>query len=83
VTPSKAGHVVYLQKLGEDSDWHTVEVRFVRSNSTFQFGWRFGTTGAKTFRARITGDGENVGGASAPATIAVGPAPVASLPPGS
>lgn len=83
VTPTKAGHVVYLQKLGEDSDWHTVEVRFVRSNSTFQFGWRFGTTGDKTFRARITGDGENVGGASAPVTIAVGPAPVASLPPGS
>jgi hypothetical protein len=83
VTPSKAGHVVYLQKLGEDGDWHTVEVRFVRANSTFQFGWRFGTAGDKTFRARITGGPVNVGGASAPVTIAVGPAPVASLPPGS
>jgi hypothetical protein len=83
VTPSKAGHVVYLQKLGEDNDWHTVEVRFVRSNSTFQFGWTFGTTGEKTFRARITGDEENVGGASAPLAIAVGPSSVSSLPPAS
>jgi hypothetical protein len=83
VTPSKAGHVVYLQRLGEDNDWHTVEVGFVRSNSTFQLGWTFGTTGEKTFRARITGDEENVGGASAPVSIAVGPSSVASLPPAS
>jgi len=83
VTPSKAGHVVYLQKLGLDNDWHTVEVRFVRSNSTFQFGWTFGTTGEKTFRARITGETENVGGASEPVSIAVGPSSVSSLPPAS
>jgi hypothetical protein len=83
VTPSKAGHVVYLQKLGEDGDWHTVEVRFLTSGSTFQFVWTFGTTGQKTFRARITGGSENIGGASAPVTVAVGPSSVSSLPPAS
>jgi hypothetical protein len=83
VTPGKGGHVVYLQKLGQDGDWHTVEVRFLTSSSTFQFGWTFGTTGDKTFRARITGGEENVGGASAPVKITVGPAAVSSLPPAS
>ncbi len=31
VSPDKAGHVIYLQKLGKDGDWHTVEVRFVNT----------------------------------------------------
>ena len=31
VSPDKAGHVIYLQKLGADSDWHTVEIRFVNN----------------------------------------------------
>ena len=30
VTPDKAGHLVYLQRLGSDNDWHTVDVRVVR-----------------------------------------------------
>jgi hypothetical protein len=79
VLPDKAGHVIYLQRLGRDGDWHTVEVRFVRSNSTFQFGWRFGTPGTQRFRARITSDHGNVGGASAPVTITVTPAPASTL----
>src|ERR1019366_245758 len=64
VTPDKAGHVIYLERMGKDGDWHLVEIRFVNGSSNFQFGWTFGTSGAKTFRARITGDGQNVGGAS-------------------
>ena len=80
VSPDKAGHAIYLQKLGKDGDWHTVEVRFVNSASTFQFGWTFGTMGTKEFRARITGGPANVGGASAPVTIVVSQPPLSTLP---
>jgi hypothetical protein len=83
VVPDKAGHVVYLQRLGKDGDWHTVEVRYVRHDSTFQFTWRFGSPGTKTFRARITSDRLNVGGHSAPVTVTVTLPPASSLPPGS
>jgi hypothetical protein len=80
VTPDKAGHAIYLQKLGKDGDWHTVEVRFLNNASTFQFGWTFGAAGTKEFRARIAGGPGNVGGASAPVTIVVSQPPLTSLP---
>jgi plastocyanin len=73
VLPDKAGHVIYLQRLGADGDWHSEEVRFVTNASTFQFGWTFGKAGTYQFRARIIGGDGNVGGASAPATIQVSP----------
>jgi hypothetical protein len=82
VSPDKAGHVIYLEKLGKDNDWHVVEVRFVNANSTFQFGWTFGTSGTKEFRARITGGPANVGGASSPVDVAVAQPPLTSLPTG-
>jgi hypothetical protein len=80
VAPDKAGHVIYLERVGNDADWHLVKVGLVNSSSNFQFGWTFGTAGAKTFRVRITGGGVNVGGASSPVTVTVSPSPVASLP---
>jgi hypothetical protein len=81
VAPDKGGHVVYLQRLGTDGDWHTVEISFARSNSTFQFVWRFGLAGTEQFRASVPGDENNVGGASPPVVITVsGLAPVSSLP---
>ncbi|MFZ0214582.1 MAG: hypothetical protein WAM30_01445, partial [Candidatus Dormiibacterota bacterium] len=80
VSPDKAGHVIYLQKFGKDGDWHTVEVRSVKSDSTYTFGWTFGTAGVKEFRARITGGPANVGNASAPVTIDVTQPPLSSLP---
>jgi hypothetical protein len=80
VSPDKGGHVIYLQKLGKDGDWHTVEARFVDNASTFQFGWTFGTAGTKEFRARILGGPVNVGGASTPVTIAVSQPPLSTLP---
>jgi hypothetical protein len=82
VSPDKAGHMIYLQKLGKDDNWHTVEVRFVTTASTFEFDWTFGTAGTKQFRARITGGPVNVGGASAPVTIDVTQPPLSSLPTG-
>lgn len=83
VTPDKAGHPIYLQRLGVDGDWHTVEVRFVKFDSSYKFSWTFGNPGAKEFRVRIPSDPANVGAASAPATINVTLPPVASLPSGS
>ena len=82
VSPDKGGHVIYLQKLGKDGDWHNVEARFIDNASTFQFGWTFGTAGTKEFRARITGGPVNIGGASAPVTIVVSQPPLSSLPTG-
>jgi hypothetical protein len=63
VTPDKSGHVIYLQKLGADNQWNTVEVRTVSSASTFSFGWTFGAAGTKQFRARILGGPVDIGGA--------------------
>jgi hypothetical protein len=80
VAPDKAGHVIYFQKLGSDGNWHTVQTGFVNAASNFQFQWTFGTPGSKEFRARITGGPANVGGASAPVTIAVTLPPLVSLP---
>lgn len=80
VAPDKAGHVIYLQKLGSDGSWHTVETGFVNGNSNFQFRWTFGTPGSKEFRARITGGPANVGGASSPATVVVTLPPAPDLP---
>jgi hypothetical protein len=83
VLPDKAGHSIYLQELGKDGDWHTVDVGAVRLNSTFQFNRRVGAPGSHELRARITSDGANVGSASAPVTITVTAPPASSLPPAS
>lgn len=82
VSPDKAGHVIYLQKFGQDGDWHTVEAGLVNANSNFHFGWTFGTSGAKQFRARITGSPVNVGSTSAPVTVDVTQPSLAALPTG-
>lgn len=82
VTPDKSGHVIYLQKLGADNEWHTVEVRTVSSASTFSFDWTFGAAGAKQFRARILGGPVDIGGASAPVTVNVTEPALSSLPTG-
>ncbi|MBV9944080.1 MAG: hypothetical protein JO262_18270 [Solirubrobacterales bacterium] len=84
VLPDKAGHVIYLQRLGPDGDWHNEEPAIVTNASTFQFGWAFGKAGTYRFRARITGDRSNVGGASSAVTVQVSPATTtSSLPPAS
>jgi hypothetical protein len=80
VSPDKTGHVVYLERLGADNDWHVVEVRFIGSGSTFQFGWTFGTAGTKDFRARIVGGPANVGGASPVVPVVVSLPALSTLP---
>jgi hypothetical protein len=80
VTPDKAGHVVYLQRLGADGDWHTVGRTRVNGASTYTFTRKLAEVGTFHFRTRILGDEHNVGGASAPVSLTVSPLPVASLP---
>jgi hypothetical protein len=74
VDPDKAGHWIYLQRLGIDGDWHSIRATRVRSDSTFTFTLRFAQSGAAKLRARILSDQLNVGAASAPVTIDVSPA---------
>lgn len=82
VTPDKAGRRIYLQLL-VDGDWRSVESDVVQANSTFEFGYRLGTPGSYEFRARIYGEGHNVGTASAPIVItATGAAKVVAVPQG-
>ncbi len=80
VAPSKAGHVVYLEKLGSDGRWHIVQTSTISASSTFAFNWTFGTSGTKQFRARVVGGPVNVGGASTPVTETVALPPVSQLP---
>jgi len=82
VTPDKSGHVIYLQKLGADNQWNTVEVRTVSSASTFSFGWTFGAAGTRQFRARILGGPVDIGGASSPVSVTVTDPSLGSLPTG-
>lgn len=83
VTPDLAGHEIELQKLGSDGAYHTVAVGLVGPASVYEFTWIFGTSGAKTFRAHVSGSPSNVGGVSPPVTIAASLPPVTSLPPAS
>ena len=84
VTPDKTFHVIYLQRLGADGDWHPVEAAFVGPNSGYMLVWRFAKEGMFEFRTRLFSDEANVGAASTPVTISVsGMASLGSLPPAS
>jgi hypothetical protein len=79
-----AGDVVYLQRLGNDGDWHTVKVGFVNSLSAYSIPWTLGNAGTDTFRIRVLHDRANYGGVSPSMAITVAPAPSpAALPPAS
>jgi hypothetical protein len=83
VLPDKAGHRIDLQKLGKDGNWHTVEVSFVRNDSSFTFNWVMGSPRTYTFRARIPSDERNIGSSSAPVSVTATLPSVTSLPPAS
>jgi hypothetical protein len=80
VAPDKAGHLIELQRLGKDGDFHTVAIGVINIASAYRFVWRFGNSGTFTFRTRVASDGQNVSGASPPVTITVTLPPVTSLP---
>lgn len=80
VSPGKDGHVIYLQILGPDNNWHTVGKSVVLAGSVYSLSYPLGEPGTYQFRAQITGGPVNVGGASQTATVDVSPAPVSALP---
>jgi hypothetical protein len=83
VSPDKAGHPVYLERLGVDGNWHVVEVGEIRHDSTYSLPWTFGQVGTFTFRTRVPGGPRDVSGVSPSVNVTVTLPPVASLPPAS
>jgi hypothetical protein len=83
VSPTKAGHVIDLERLGADGHYHVVAVGVLNVSSAYQFNWTFGTPGTKTFRVHVPGGPDNVGGNSSTVAITVSLPPVTSLPPAS
>jgi hypothetical protein len=71
VTPAHPQHLIYLQRLGIDGDWHTVAAAQVQADSSFSFSYQLAQPGPVQLRARITGGPENVGAASPPVAITV------------
>jgi hypothetical protein len=80
VNPDKAGHLIELQRLGKDNQFHTVAVQRINISSGYSFNWKFGNDGPHTFRTVVPGGPENVNGQSAPVTIAVSLPSVQNLP---
>jgi hypothetical protein len=84
VIPGSTGGIVYLQRLGDDGDWHNVAVTVTNPASGYSVATTLGDPGSETFRARVLGNGVNLGGASAPMTVTVSAASSpAALPPAS
>lgn len=71
VAPLKAGHTIFLQRLGNDGAWHDVASTAVTGASTYRFTYRFGQDGKAMLRARIFGGPWNVGAASPVETVDV------------
>jgi len=83
VSPNHTGHLIYLQQLGSDGNWHDVNAGVVESGSAYSFSYTFNQAGTVQLRARIFGGPENIGGASPTVSIVVtGVLPVGSLPTG-
>ncbi|HEV2998401.1 MAG TPA: hypothetical protein VGX16_04795 [Solirubrobacteraceae bacterium] len=82
VSPSHAGHVIYLERRNAiGADFHVAEVGFVNPDSSFSIVHRVYDVGTKVFRVFIPGGPENFGAASETFTVQVTPAPAAALTP--
>ena len=80
VTPDRAGHVIYLQLLGTDGDYHLIRIGVINPASAYRFTWTPGSPGTYKFRTLVPGDRSNATGASTPVSVAVSLPPLASLP---
>jgi hypothetical protein len=84
VAPDHSGHELFLQRQGPGGHWINVASGYLTTGSKYSLPYQFGQTGSFAVRTRIYGGPENVGGASAPATITVsGAAAASTLPPAS
>jgi hypothetical protein len=81
VTPAKAGHAIYIEKLNPaGTNFHVVAVGTVAADGTYSITRSFYAPGSYTLRVKIPGDSENGGAASAPSTISVNPISNAKIP---
>jgi hypothetical protein len=71
VAPSKAGHLIELQRRGRDGDYHTIEAVRVNGASGFEFLIRFSRPGTKQLRVHIDGGPANWGASSDPVSVHV------------
>jgi hypothetical protein len=71
VVPSKPGHVVYLQRLGDDGAFHTVEATRLGAGSRYVLTHRLGVPGVKKFRVLVPGGPWNLRGVSSVTTLTV------------
>jgi hypothetical protein len=82
VSPDHTGHVIYLERQNAQAPgFHAIQVWFVGAGSAYAIPHRFYEPGAKLVRVYVPGGPENQGAASAPFSIAVGPAPASTLMP--
>jgi hypothetical protein len=73
VSPSKVGHIIYLQRQGNDGAFHTIAVGTVQALSRYAFTHTFGSPGTKVFRTFVPGGAINHAGASPAVTVTVAP----------
>jgi len=79
VQPSKAGHVVFLQRL-DGGVWRTVASGRVGVGSAYALAYVLDSAGSVQFRTLVPGGPVNQRGVSSAVTIAVTPSPASALP---
>ncbi len=81
VTPAKAGHQIYLEKLNPSgSNFHVVAIGTVAADGTYSITRTFFAPGGYVLRVKIPGDSENGGTASTTFPTTVTPIPSAKVP---
>jgi hypothetical protein len=81
-TPSRPGHVIYLERENASPhEFHVVQVSTLTPESTFSIPYQVYSTGTDVFRVHIPGGPDNGGAVSQPFTIQVNPAPAGTLMP--
>lgn len=79
VTPARAGHEIYLQRLNAaGTNFHVVAVGTVAPGGSYTISHVFYAPGTDVLRVKIPGDPENGGTWSAPFDLAVTPVPSAA-----
>jgi hypothetical protein len=81
-TPSRPGHVIYLERENTSThEFHVVQVSTLTPESTFSIPYQVYSTGTDVFRVHIPGGPDNGSAASQPFTVQVNPAPATTLTP--
>lgn len=75
VIPAKPGHIVYLQRRGDDGAFHTIRVTRLGGASQYLFRHTFTNPGVKTYRVLVPGGAWNLRGLSDPFAVTVLPSP--------